>query len=106
MQATSVGSSIPASKVYTEEGIIQVSPASTNPKLLRMKVDQTYSEFVEEMTNKGEVAGKFLAKEYKGKKLQLFMTKLLTEKGLADATKMNIDKNGLKRNYVRSYYSW
>ena len=25
------GSSIPASKVYTEEGIIQVSPASTNP---------------------------------------------------------------------------
>ena len=27
------GSSIPASKVYEEEGIIQVSPASTNPKL-------------------------------------------------------------------------
>ena len=25
------GSSIPASKVYTEEGIVQVSPASTNP---------------------------------------------------------------------------
>ena len=27
------GSSIPASKVYTEEGILQMSPASTNPKL-------------------------------------------------------------------------
>jgi branched-chain amino acid transport system substrate-binding protein len=27
------GSSIPASKVYEEEGIIQISPASTNPKL-------------------------------------------------------------------------
>ena len=27
------GSSIPASKVYTEEGILQISPASTNPKL-------------------------------------------------------------------------
>ena len=27
------GSSIPASSVYAEEGIIQISPASTNPKL-------------------------------------------------------------------------
>ena len=27
------GSSIPASSVYTEEGIVQISPASTNPKL-------------------------------------------------------------------------
>src|ERR1051325_4823913 len=26
------GSSIPASKVYLEEGILQISPASTNPK--------------------------------------------------------------------------
>src|ERR1700709_2558301 len=26
------GSSIPASKVYAEEGILQISPASTNPK--------------------------------------------------------------------------
>ena len=26
------GSSIPASKVYSEEGILQISPASTNPK--------------------------------------------------------------------------
>ena len=26
------GSSIPASKVYEEEGILQISPASTNPK--------------------------------------------------------------------------
>ncbi len=29
------GSSIPASKVYSEEGILQISPASTNPEVYR-----------------------------------------------------------------------
>ena len=88
------GSSIPASKVYTEEGIIQVSQLR-QIRLLRMKVDQTYSEFVED-DQQGEVAGKFLAKEYKGKKVAIIHDKTAYGKGLADATKMNMNKAGLK----------
>ena len=36
------GSSIPASKVYTEEGILQISPASTNPKLTEEGGDNVF----------------------------------------------------------------
>ena len=36
------GSSIPASAVYNEEGILQISPASTNPKLTEQGFDNVF----------------------------------------------------------------
>ena len=36
------GSSIPASQVYNEEGILQISPASTNPQLTEQGFDNVF----------------------------------------------------------------
>ena len=57
------GSSIPASKVYTEEGIIQVSPASTNPAFTDKGGPNVFRVCGRD-DQQGEVAGAFLAKEY------------------------------------------
>ena len=36
------GSSIPASNIYADEGMIQISPASTNPKLTELGLATTF----------------------------------------------------------------
>ena len=89
------GSSIPASKVYTEEGIIQVSPASTNPAFTDEGGPNVFRVCGRD-DQQGEVAGNFLAKEYKGKKVAIIHDKTAYGKGLADATKKNMNKGGLK----------
>ena len=80
------GSSIPASAVYNEEGIIQVSPASTNPALTDKGGKYTFRVCGRD-DQQGEVAGKFLAKNYKGKKVAILHDKTAYGKGLADATR-------------------
>ena len=62
-------SSIPASAVYSEAGVIQVSPASTNPNF----TDKAKSDHIFRVCGRddqqGEVAGKYIADNYKGKKV-------------------------------------
>jgi len=87
------GSSIPASKVYTEEGIIQVSPASTNPAFTDKGGPNVFRVCGRD-DQQGEVAGAFLAKEYSGKKVAIIHDKTAYGKGLADATKKNMNKGG------------
>ena len=54
------GSSIPASKVYEEEGILQISPASTNPKLTEEGGDNVFRVCGRD-DQQGIVAGNYLA---------------------------------------------
>ena len=89
------GSSIPASQVYTEEGIIQVSPASTNPAFTDKGGPNVFRVCGRD-DQQGEVAGAFLAKEYSGKKVAIIHDKTAYGKGLADATRKNMKKAGLK----------
>ncbi len=96
------GSSIPASKVYTEEGIIQVSPASTNPAFTDKGGPNVFRVCGRD-DQQGEVAGAFLAKEYKGKKVAIIHDKTAYGKGLADATKKNMNKGGLKETMYEAF---
>ena len=54
------GSSIPASKVYTEENILQISPASTNPKLTEEGGPNVFRTCGRD-DQQGIVAGNFMA---------------------------------------------
>ena len=96
------GSSIPASKVYTEEGIIQVSPASTNPAFTDKGGPNVFRVCGRD-DQQGEVAGAFLAKEYSGKKVAIIHDKTAYWKGLADATKKNMNKGGLKETMYEAF---
>ena len=96
------GSSIPASKVYEEEGIIQISPASTNPKLTDEGGPNVYRVCGRD-DQQGQVAGALLAKEFKGKNVAILHDKTAYGKGLADQTKAAMEGMGGKAAMYEAY---
>jgi len=88
------GSSIPASKVYEEEGIVQISAASTNPDFTD-KGGWNVHRVCGRDDAQGRVAGAFLASKFKGKNVAVLHDKSAYGKGLADQTKMAMNKAGL-----------
>ncbi len=96
------GSSIPASAVYDEEGIIQISPASTNPKLTDEGGPGVFRVCGRD-DQQGEVAGEFLATEYAGKNIAIVHDKTAYGKGLADATRENLEKAGGEAAMYEAY---
>lgn len=97
------GSSIPASKVYEEEGIIQISPASTNPKLTDEGGPNVYRVCGRD-DQQGMVAGEYLAGEAKsGKKIAILHDKTAYGKGLADETRAFMDLGGHKATMYEAY---
>lgn len=100
------GVSIPASAVYAENNILQITPASTNPRL-------TDEAFAKGWTNvfrtcgrddvQGVVAGKFIADKYKGKKVAILHDKTPYGQGIADETRKNMNAAGLKEVMYDSF---
>jgi len=96
------GSSIPASKVYEEEGILMISPASTNPKLTEEGGPNVFRVCGRD-DQQGEVAGAFLAKNYAGKKIAFVHDKTAYGKGLADETLKSYKAAGGKEVMYEAY---
>jgi branched-chain amino acid transport system substrate-binding protein len=93
------GSSIPASAVYEEEGILQITPASTNPALTEDAATKGWTTVFRTCgrdDQQGEFAGKWLSEHYKGKKVAVVHDKSAYGKGLADLTMENMKANGLE----------
>jgi branched-chain amino acid transport system substrate-binding protein len=89
------GVSIPSSEVYQEAGIIQTTPASTNPRLTERGQWNTFRTCGRD-DQQGEVAGSYLAKSFKGKKVAVVHDKTPYGKGLADETQKAMNAKGLK----------
>ena len=96
------GSSIPASKVYMEEGVLQISPASTNPKLTDEGGPNIFRVCGRD-DQQGEVAGAFLAKHFKDRKIAIIHDKTAYGKGLADETRKSLHANGGKEVMYEAY---
>ncbi|KAB1073632.1 branched-chain amino acid ABC transporter substrate-binding protein [Methylobacterium planeticum] len=79
------GVSIPSSDVYQDAGIIQITPASTNVKFTERGNWNTFRTCGRD-DQQGAVAGEYLAKNFKGKKVAFIHDKTPYGKGLADET--------------------
>ncbi len=96
------GSSIPASKVYNEEGILQISPASTNPQFTEAGLPYVFRTCGRD-DQQGTVAGDFLADKMKGKKVAFLHDKTPYGKGLADETLKQFKKRGGKEAMYEAF---
>jgi branched-chain amino acid transport system substrate-binding protein len=89
------GVSIPASEVYQESGMVQITPASTNPRFTERNLWNTFRTCGRD-DQQGAVAGAFLASNFKGKKVAVVHDKTPYGKGLADETQKAMEGKGLK----------
>lgn len=80
------GSSIPSSAVYADEGIVQISPASTNPKFTDERPGPGVFRVCGRDDQQGAVAGQYLKDNFSDKKIAFVHDKTAYGKGLADAT--------------------
>ncbi|HQF30914.1 MAG TPA: branched-chain amino acid ABC transporter substrate-binding protein [Hyphomicrobiales bacterium] len=97
------GSSIPASKVYSEEGVIQISPASTNPALTDDRAGPGVYRVCGRDDQQGEVAGKYLADNFKDKNIAIIQDTTAYGKGLADETKKALNAAGVQEKLYEAY---
>jgi branched-chain amino acid transport system substrate-binding protein len=101
------GSSIPASEVYMEEGILQMTPASTNPAFTEgpaAKGVKTIFRTCGRDDKQGEFAGPWMAKTYAGKNVAILDDKSAYGQGLANETQKNMEAAGMK-TAVRDTYT-
>jgi len=93
------GSSIPASAVYHEEGILQMTPASTNPKFTEDPAAAGWGTVFRTCgrdDQQGAFAGPWIAEHFKGKNVAIVDDKSAYGKGLADLTMAAMNKAGQK----------
>ena len=89
------GVTIPSSEVYQENGILQITPASTNPTVTERKMWNIFRVCGRD-DQQGQVAGDYIVKHFKGKKIAVVHDKTTYGKGLADETRKAMTKGGMK----------
>src|SRR5499426_24042 len=90
------GSSIPASSVYSEEGVLQITPASTNPVFTDQAPGKLTFRTCGRDDQQGSFAGPWIAEHYKGKNVAIVHDKSQYGQGLADLTKAALNKAGMQ----------
>ncbi|MFA5120286.1 branched-chain amino acid ABC transporter substrate-binding protein [Zavarzinia sp.] len=90
-------SSIPASAVYNENNILQMSPASTNPKLTDEAAQKGWTNIFRTCGRddyQGATASKYIVDHFPGKKVAVLNDKSAYGKGLADETAKGLTAKG------------
>ena len=88
------GVSMPASEVYVENGILMITPASTNPAVTDRGFWNVFRTCGRD-DQQGGVAGAYIAQHFKDKKVAIAHDKTPYGKGLADETKKAMNNLGV-----------
>ena len=89
------GTSIPASKIYSDAGIPQISPSATNPKYTRQGFKTTF-RMVADDVHLGGTLGRYAAKELKGKSIAVIDDRTAYGQGVADEFEKGVKGAGGK----------
>ncbi len=88
------GSSIPASQVYSEEGVLQISPASTNPKFTDERPGPGVFRVCGRDDQQGSVVGAYIAENFPDVSVAILHDKTAYGKGLADEVQKSLNAAG------------
>ena len=86
---------MPSSEIYQENGAMQITPASTNPKITERNMWNIFRTCGRD-DQQGAVAGDYIAKNFKNKKVAILHDKTTYGQGLADETKKTMNSNGMR----------
>jgi branched-chain amino acid transport system substrate-binding protein len=95
-------SSIPASDAYLDAGIVQITPASTNPVFTDRGMWNVFRTCGRD-DQQGSIAGVYIAKNYPGKNIAILQDKSTYGKGLADEMRKALNKAGAKEKMYEAY---
>jgi len=89
------GTSIPASKIYSDAGIPQISPSATNPKFTRNGYKTTF-RLVADDVHLGGTLGKYAVTQLKGKSIAVIDDRTAYGQGVADEFEKGVKGAGGK----------
>lgn len=89
------GTSIPASKIYSDAGITQISPSATNPNYTKQGFKTTY-RVVATDAEQGPALANYVANNLKAKVVAIIDDSTQYGKGLADEFEKTVKEAGIK----------
>jgi len=89
------GTSIPASKIYSDAGMTQISPSATNPKLTEQGFKTTF-RVVANDNQQGGVLANYAADQLKAKTIAIIDDRTAYGQGLADVVEKVAKEKGVK----------
>ncbi len=91
-------STIPAAKIYDEEGIVMITAASTSPELSQKGYESIFRTIGRD-DQTAPIAADYIAKHYKDKKIAVLHDKQQYGQGLAEGVKKGLEENGMKVSF-------
>jgi branched-chain amino acid transport system substrate-binding protein len=89
------GVTMPASEIYQENGILEITPAATNPNVTERKMWNIFRDCGRD-DQQGGLAGAMIAEKFAGKHIAIIHDKTTYGQGLAEETRKAINAKGLK----------
>ena len=87
------GTSIPASKIYSDAGIPQISPSATNPKFTRQGYKTTFRVVADDV-HLGGTLGRYAVKDLKGKSIAVIDNRTAYGQSVADEFEKGVKAAG------------
>jgi len=88
------GSTQPASDIYDEEGILMITPASTNPAITERGLTMVFRTIGLD-SQQGPVAGNFIAEHIKPERMAVIHDKQQYGQGIAEEVKKTVEDKGV-----------
>jgi branched-chain amino acid transport system substrate-binding protein len=96
------GASIPASKIYEDAGVVQISPGSTSPLLTDQGRPNVF-RVIGRDDGQGVVAGNYLADHWGAKTIAILNDGTTYGRGLAEETQKQIRARGVAAGFYRTF---
>lgn len=89
------GSTQPAASIYDDEGILMITPASTNPNITEQGMTMVFRTIGLD-SQQGPVAGNYIADELKPERLAILHDKQQYGQGIAEEVRKTVEAKGIE----------